>query len=104
MNGLSMYNLMEDEAEDEILLLTKLRDKSDEMFSKRNKEGCYNNLIQRRLTDNNTRFRAYFCISNELFNYILSYIREDIKRPVYNRVKKCISPEEKLSVTLRLVK
>ncbi|KAL5245938.1 hypothetical protein ACI65C_013346 [Semiaphis heraclei] len=102
MDVMSIYNLLEDEADDELLLLVHLfREESDAMYSERNREGCYNNLIQRRLIDNETRFRAYFRVSFELFNYILNYIREDIKRPPCNRVKKPISPEEKLSVTLR---
>lgn len=102
MDVMSVYNLLEDEADDELLLLVHLfREESDAMYSERNREGCYNNLIQRRLIDNETRFRAYFRVSFELFNYILNYIREDIKRPPCNRVKKPISPEEELSVTLR---
>jgi len=82
MDVLSVYSLLEDEADDELLLLVHLyRDESGgEMFPERKKEGCYNNLIQRRLIDSETRFRAYFRVSLELFNYILNYIREDIKR------------------------
>lgn len=102
MDVMSVYNLLEDEADDELLLLVHLfREGSDAMYSERNREGCYNNLIQRRSIDNETRYRAYFRVSFELFNYILNYIREDIKRPPCSRVKKHISPEEKLSVTLR---
>ncbi|CAI6358418.1 unnamed protein product [Macrosiphum euphorbiae] len=82
-----------------LLLVHLLRDESHEMYRGRDSEGCYNNLIQRRLIDSESRFRAYFRVSLELFNYI----REDIKRPPCNRVKKPISPEEKLSVTLRKV-
>lgn len=34
------------------------------------------------LIDNETRFRAYFRVQLELFNFILNYIKEDIrKRP-----------------------
>lgn len=102
MDPITLYNFIEDEADEELLLLVHLfREESDRIYSERNMEGCFNNLIQRHLIDNETRFRAYFRVSFELFNYILNFIREDIIRPSCNRVKKPISPEEKLSVTLR---
>jgi hypothetical protein len=75
MDVMSVFNLLEDEADDELLLLAYLfREESDEMYSERNREGCYNNLIHRRLIDNETKFIAYFRVSFELFNYILNYI------------------------------
>lgn len=102
MDVLTLYDMLEDEADEELLLLTSyFRDEDDEMFSERSREGCFNTLVQRRLIDNETRFRAYFRVSFELFNYILNHIKEDIRRYPSNRVKKPISPEEKLSLTLR---
>lgn len=71
------------------------------MYIERSREGCFNILVERHLIDNETRFRAYFRVSFELFNYILNFIKDDIKRRPSNRVKKPITPEEKLSLTLR---
>jgi len=102
MDVLTLYGMLEDEADEELLLLASyFRDEDDEMFSERSREGCFNTLVQRRLIDNETRFRGYFRVSFELFNYILNHIKEDIRRHPSNRVKKPISPEEKLSLTLR---
>lgn len=53
--------MSEDETGGELLLLANyFCNENDEMFSERNREGCFNTLIQRRLIDNETRFRAYF--------------------------------------------
>lgn len=80
MDVMAIYNLLEDEADDEHLLLAHLlRKESNGIYSERNRKGYYNNLIYRRLIDNDTRFRTYFRVSLELFNYILNYIREDKK-------------------------
>jgi len=46
MDEIKMYNLMGDDADDELLLLAHLfREESDGMFNERNGEGCFNNLI-----------------------------------------------------------
>lgn len=102
MDVLTLYNILEDEADEELLLLASyFRDENDEIVSERSREGCYNTLIRRRLVDNETRFKSYFRVSFELFNYILNSIKEDKRRRPSNRVKRPISPEEKLSLTLR---
>lgn len=102
MDGLTLYNILEDEADEELLLLANyFRDEKNEMFTERSREGCYNILVERRLIDNEYRFHAYFRVSFELFNYILDYIKDDIRRDPSNRVKRPISPEEKLALTLR---
>jgi len=102
MDVLTLYNILEDETDEELLLIANcLREEDNEMFTERSREGCFNILVERRLIDNETRFRAYFRVSFELFNYILNYIKDDIRRRPSNRIKKPISPEEKLSLTLR---
>lgn len=102
MDVLTLYNILEDEVDEELLLLANyFRDEKDEMFTEWSREGCYNILVERRLIDNEYRFRAYFRVSFELFNYILDYIKDDIRRDPSNRVKRPISPEEKLALTLR---
>ncbi|CAI6370710.1 unnamed protein product [Macrosiphum euphorbiae] len=99
---LALYNLIEDDADEELLLLSLyFIEESDDIYNERKREGCFNNLIQRRLIDNESKFKAYFRVSFELFNNILNYMKEDIRRPPNNRIKKPITPEEKLCVTLR---
>jgi len=103
MDVLTLYNILEDEADEKLLLIANcLREEDKEMFTERSREGCFNILVERRLIDNETRFRAYFRVSFELFNYILNYIKDDIRRRPSNRIKKPISREEKLSLILRL--
>lgn len=77
MDLLTLYSILEDEADEELLLLASyFGDEDDEMFSERSREGCFNALlVQRHLIDNEIRFRAYFRVSFELFNYILNYIK-----------------------------
>lgn len=55
------YNILKDEADLELLLLINYcRNENDEIFSERSRECCFNNLVERRLIDNEIRFRAYF--------------------------------------------
>lgn len=105
MDVVMLYNILEDEADEELLLLANhFRNENDEMFSQRSREGCFSTLIQRRLIDNETRFRAYFRVSFELFNYILNVIKEDIRRRPSNRIKKPISPKDKLRKFIKIRK
>jgi len=53
------------------------------------------------LVDNESRFKAYFRMSFLEFNNIPNHIKEDIRKLPSNRVKKLITPEEKLCVPLR---
>lgn len=80
MDVLTLYNILENKADEELLLLANyFRDEDDKMFSERSREGYFNILVERCLIDNETRFRAYFRVSFELFNYILNYIQDNIK-------------------------
>ncbi|KAJ8871088.1 hypothetical protein PR048_027392 [Dryococelus australis] len=72
-----------------------------EIFRLRDEKGCFNELILRHLIDNETKFKEYFRVSTEIFDTILSFITEDITKSQYNRVKRPISPEQKLCLTLR---
>ncbi|KAL4148857.1 hypothetical protein QTP88_003002 [Uroleucon formosanum] len=61
MDVLTLYNILEDEADEELLLIANcLREEDNEIFTERSREGCFNILVERRLIDNETRFRAYF--------------------------------------------
>lgn len=93
---LILYSILKDEANKELLLCASYMGEQDKTFSERKRVGSFNILIQRRLIDNETKFRSYFKMSFELFNYI-----KGVKsRPFSNRVKKPISLEEKLSLIL----
>lgn len=69
---------MEDEANEELLLFENYFRNKNKIFNELSKEGCFNILVQRSLIDNEIRFRAYFRVSFELFNYILNYIKKDM--------------------------
>lgn len=43
----------------------------------------------------------FFRLNFDQFTFILSLIKEDIELPPSNRVKRPITPDEKLAVTLR---
>lgn len=45
---LALYNLIEDDADEELLLLSLyFREESDDIYNERKREGCFNNLIQK---------------------------------------------------------
>ncbi|XP_063219239.1 uncharacterized protein LOC134531043 [Bacillus rossius redtenbacheri] len=94
--------LLEEDADDDLLLSCFLEDDSD-IFRRREDEGCYSVLILRHLIDNETKFREYFRVSTEIFDTILGFVKEDITRLQCNRVKRPISAEQKLCLTLRFM-
>lgn len=103
-NSLVTIIIMEEEDEEELLMFLNSTERNkavDDMFSRRATEGAYNVTVERRLFGNEQHFRAYFRLSTELFQTVLSYVREDITKKPYNRRQHPISPEEKLCITLR---
>lgn len=102
-NNRIIQNILEEEENDELLIFSssKKRKPHDNLFQCRESEGCYEILFNRHLTTNQNKFREYFRINNEQFNFILSLVKEDLTLTPYNRVKKTISAAEKLAVTLR---
>lgn len=106
-NFLMAILLIEEEEEEDLvldLLLSERQNKRENrMFSKRRLEGAYQLTIEKRLFGDEQKFREYFRLSRELFYVVLQHIREDITKNPYNRQRNPISPEEKLSLTLRLV-
>ncbi|XP_050547894.1 uncharacterized protein LOC126909504 [Daktulosphaira vitifoliae] len=97
--------LLMDEDDDEARLLSyltpKKRKTTDNIFKNRESEGFFEILINRHLTSNHVRFREYFRINYEQFNFLLSLVEEKLTLPPNNRIKNPISPAEKLAVTLR---
>ncbi|KAL4131414.1 hypothetical protein QTP88_008729 [Uroleucon formosanum] len=58
-------------------------------------------IIEEVMTKNEKKFKEFFRLSWEQFNYVLNLIEDDLKLNPYNRVKEPISPAEKFAVTLR---
>jgi hypothetical protein len=69
----------------------------NEIFEER-KNGEFHTLFPQ-LLEQPCKFYDYFRMFPETFWYILNDIRDDIKKQ--SNFRKCISPEERLAVTLR---
>lgn len=96
--------LLEEEEEEEWLqleLLEKERCEKHDIFKKRAEEGYFSLLINSHLKGDEKKFREFFRLNPEQFNFVLSLIQEDIKKPGTNCVKYPITAEEKLALTLR---
>lgn len=102
-NKLVALLILEEEQEEELVMATlKVSNKPvDKLFLCRDTEGAFNITVQRRLFGNETKFREYFRLSTELFEFVLSFVKNDISKKPTNRVKCPISAEEKLCITLR---
>lgn len=89
-------------------ILTLVLDEDDFIFSNlklkkvnkwyRNTEGFYAILISRHLKIKNTKFREFFRVNIDQFDFLLSLIKNEITLPPN---KKPISSAEKLSIILR---
>jgi len=97
--------LLMDEDEDEVSLFSDLTPKekkpTDDIFKNRESEGFFEILINRHLINNHNKFREYFRINYEQFNFLLTLVEEKLTLQPSNRIKKPITPAEKLAVTLR---
>lgn len=96
-----------DECDEEVNLLTKnycsVRSKTSDVFSSREDEGVFQLLIRKHLLDDEVKFKAYFRFTRNQFNSILEMVQELLTSEPCNRVKRPISPAEKLALTLRYV-
>lgn len=94
-----------DEDDDEVnsfsYLTPKKRKITGDIFKNRKTEGYFEILINRHLISNQVKFREYFRINYEQFNFLLSLVEEKLLVAPTNRVKNPILPAEKLAVTLR---
>jgi hypothetical protein len=70
------------------------------LHKKRNNDRRFKMQIFLYLCDNETKFREYFRVSRNLFDVILTSIKEDIKRSKCNGVLKPVCVEEKLCLAL----
>ncbi|KAF0715451.1 protein ANTAGONIST OF LIKE HETEROCHROMATIN PROTEIN 1-like [Aphis craccivora] len=96
--------LQEEEEDDEILLLhlsEEKRKQHDPLFTKRSTEGYHEILINGHLKNNEIKFREFFRLNRNQFDFILNLVTDDLTLNPTFFIRKPISPEEKLAVTLR---
>lgn len=74
------------------------REQVNEYFTDRLEDGEYHRIFED-LCRQPEKFQQYFRMSKQTFNYILNEITPLIRKS--NRARECISPEERLMLTLR---
>ncbi|XP_050063324.1 uncharacterized protein LOC126552659 [Aphis gossypii] len=98
-NNNIIIHLLEEEEEEEIMYTH--RKPISNLFKTREKEGFFKVLINSHLRENKNKFREFFRLNYDQFNFILALVKDDITLPASNRIKNPISSDEKLAVTLR---
>jgi len=95
--------LQEVEEEQAIIkhVLSNKKNEVHEIYLTRETEGFFSVLIEKHLWRDETKFREFFRLSWDQFNYILNLIEEDITTNASIKVQKPITAAEKLAVTLR---
>lgn len=83
-----------------ILLMKKKKYHTNYIFRSRTRFGEYHTLFPQ-LLEQPAKFFEYMRMDKETFYYILEGIREKIQKQ--SNFRRCISPEERLIVTLRYV-
>ena len=81
-----------------LLLLTEKTEHTNDVFASRETNGEYH-MIFPELLNEPDKFSEYFRMSPETFYYILNGIEGNVKKQ--SNFRKCISPAERLSLTLR---
>lgn len=71
------------------------------VYKNRCNEGVFNLLFKKHLLDDEVKFKAYFRLTRYQFYIILELIEDDLIVTSCNRVKRPITPAEKLALTLR---
>ncbi|KAL4149524.1 hypothetical protein QTP88_003457 [Uroleucon formosanum] len=82
-------------------LITKNQNEVHEMYLAREAEGCFSVLIEKHLWRDEIKFREFFRLSWDQFNYVLNLVEEDIKTNPSIKIRKPITAAEKLAVALR---
>jgi len=105
-NNILLTLLLEEEEEEEDLIIgatsfPKNRKPIHEKFKYRDSEGFYEILINRHLKNNNIQFREFFRLNCQQFDVLISLVENQLVLQPTNRIKKPITPAEKLAVTLR---
>lgn len=81
-----------------LLFKKKKRYYINDIYQSRNRFGEYHTLFPQLLTQPE-KFFQYTRMGKETFYYILEGIRDTVQK--YSNFRQCISPEERLVVTLR---
>ncbi|KAG5891705.1 hypothetical protein JTB14_016088 [Gonioctena quinquepunctata] len=101
-NKLVAFLLLEKEEEELAIATVKVSNQPvDKLFLGRDTECVFNITVRRRLFGNETKFRENFRLSTDLFEFVLSFVKDDISKKPTNKVKCPISTEEKLYIKLR---
>lgn len=77
------------------------RKKTHKMIKNRENEGVYNLFITKYLLTEEDKFVKYLRVTPIIFHRILQSIRDQITSIPCNRVRKPISPQQKLCLALR---
>lgn len=102
-NDLLKLVLLEEEEDEEQILFHHVflkRRGIKKMFLKRTEEGYFRLLINH-LKEDEIKFREFFRLNSEQFDFVLALIQNDLTKPGTNVVPCPITAEEKLAVTLR---
>ncbi|CAH2017374.1 unnamed protein product [Acanthoscelides obtectus] len=101
--NLAKIILLEDEAEDEEVILwwSSQREDFDRLYQSRKEEGYFKILMKNHLDTNEQKFREFFRLNKEQFQFVLNIVSTDLKKKSTNTVHDPISPEEKLALALR---
>ncbi|KAG5873527.1 hypothetical protein JTB14_037697 [Gonioctena quinquepunctata] len=86
-NKLVAFLLLDKKEEEELTMATvKVSNKPvDKLFLGRDTEGAFNITVQR-FFGNETKFNEYFRISTDLFEFVLSFVKDDISKKPTNKV------------------
>ncbi|XP_069688216.1 uncharacterized protein [Periplaneta americana] len=96
--------ILEDEDDDigiEYAYYKRKKLQTNEIFRNRFTEGCFNTFIMRHLYNNATKFKEYFRLSPDQFDYFLSLIENDIVKLSTSFVQTPVTRAERLAATLR---
>lgn len=99
--------LLEEEADEdcEMLLLAQNlennRSQENDLYKERRTEGFFTLLMKGHLENDEERFRQFFRLNREQFNFLVTLVGENLKSKSTPTHKNPITPEEKLAVTLR---
>jgi len=99
-----LYELLKEEAEDDELLFNLTNQKRNQispLFSRRKSEGFFEKLVKGHLSTDDNKFREFFRLNRQQFDFILSLVRESLTKEPSLRVPDPITPDEKLAITLR---
>ncbi|CAH1969090.1 unnamed protein product [Acanthoscelides obtectus] len=101
--NLAKIILLEDEEEDEEVILwwSSQREDFDRLYQSRKEEGYFKILMKNHLDTNEQKFREFFRLNKEQFQFVLNIVSTDLKKKSTNTVHDPISPEEKLALALR---